>query len=59
MGKKAIEHRKKVAKRNNKINIEKDKIRKFQEIINQERARGLFDNNPTIEPISIIEGPMI
>jgi hypothetical protein len=68
MGKKAKDHRKKVAKRNEVINLEKKKIQKKQEeylkkIIEQEKNSGKFDNIPPIPgvsgPLLDIQGPSI
>lgn len=66
MGKKAKEHRKKVAKRNEKINSEKKKIQKLQmdylnKLIAKEQAAGKFDND-SIESVQedlLSEGPQI
>jgi hypothetical protein len=67
-------HKAKVAARNEKINQQKKKVEKLQRefimnLIKQEQEKGLFDNNPTIEPVSTglsnegptldIEGPII
>ncbi len=69
MGKKAKDHRKKVAARNSKIKQDSSRVQKMQRefiknLIKQEQEKGLFDNNQTINPISdlpaiapIIEGP--
>ncbi|NBO22730.1 hypothetical protein EBU94_05250 [bacterium] len=53
MGKKEKEHRKKVAKRNERLALERKKFEKQQrnflmELIEKEKAAGKFDNNPTI-----------
>ena len=62
MGKAAKEHRRKVQARNNKLKQEKDKVQKFQRefimnMIKQEQEKGMFENNPIINPS--IEGPAI
>jgi hypothetical protein len=62
MGKAAKEHRKKVQARNNKLKQEKAKVQKLQRdfimnMIKQEQEKGMFENNPTINPS--IEGPAI
>lgn len=67
MGKKNKEHRKRVAKRNEEINIQKRKMMKAQEefmrMIEKEKAAGKFDNNPIIGSvppmIDLGEGPQI
>ena len=71
MGKAAKEHRKKVQARNNKLKQEKAKVQKLQRdfimnMIKQEQEKGMFENNPTINPVidgpaidTIIEGPSI
>jgi uncharacterized protein YjgD (DUF1641 family) len=72
MGKKAKEHRKKVAKRNQKINEVKKKQEKFamdylMKLIQKEKEKGLFDNPvqplPKIDPTSsnstTFNGPQI
>ena len=51
MGKKAKEHRKKVAKRNAQIKQAQAKYQKMQKemlmsLIEQEKQKGLFDNMP-------------
>jgi len=56
MGKKAKEHRKKVAKRNAKIKQSQDKHQKMQKemlmkLIEQEKQNGLFNNMPQIPQI--------
>jgi len=56
MGKKAKEHRKKVAKRNDQIKQSKDKYQKIQKdmlmkLIEQEKQKGLFDNMSQIPQI--------
>lgn len=52
MGKKAKEHKKKVAKRNAKINEQKKKTAMdfLMKLINKEKERGAFDNpvQPTL-----------
>ena len=62
MGKAAKEHRKKVQARNNKLKQEKAKVQKLQRdfimnMIKQEQEKGMFENNPTINPS--IDGPAI
>jgi hypothetical protein len=71
MGKAAKEHRRKVQARNNKLKHEKDKVQKLQKefimnMIKQEKEKGMFENNQTINPVidgpvidTIIEGPSI
>lgn len=68
MGKKAKEHRKKVAARNQKIQQQRKSIenaqRKFiMDLIEKEKKVGLFDNNQPPVPVPsndpIIEGPQI
>jgi hypothetical protein len=58
MGKKAKEHRKKVAKRNQKISETKKKQEKstmdfLMKLIQKEKEKGLFDN--PVQPLSITE----
>ena len=65
------DHKKKVAARNQKINDNKKRMEKakrefIMNLIKQEQEKGLFENNPTIEPITpdlpsidTIEGPSI
>jgi hypothetical protein len=62
MGKAAKEHRKKVQARNNRLKQEKAKVQKLQRefimnMIKQEQEKGMFENNPTINPT--IDGPAI
>ena len=62
MGKAAKEHRKKVQARNNRLKQEKAKVQKLQRefimnMIKQEQEKGMFENNPIINPS--IEGPAI
>lgn len=62
-------HKAKVTARNSKIEQEKKKVNKLQKeflmnLIKQEQEKGLFDNNPTInpivdEPLIDISGPVI
>lgn len=68
MGKKAKEHRKKVAARNQKIQQQRKSIenaqRKFiMDLIEKEKKAGLFDNNQPLVPVPsndpITEGPQI
>lgn len=62
------EHKKKVSKRNNKINEEKTKLKNaqrdfFMKLIEEEKKKGLFDSNPLIEGPTmddpILDGPEI
>jgi hypothetical protein len=53
MGKRDKEHKKKVAKRNERLSMERKKFEKqqrnfFMELIEREKAAGKFDNNQTI-----------
>jgi len=62
MGKAAKEHRRKVQARNNRLKQEKAKVQKLQRefimnMIKQEQEKGMFENNPIINPT--IEGPAI
>ncbi len=67
MGKKAKDHRKKIAKRNEEIKLNQKRFKKAQEdimqIIEREKAAGKFDNNPSMKPsvphIDLGEGPQI
>lgn len=72
MGKGAKEHRKKVEARNGRLKNDKDKLEKMKrefimKLIEQEKQKGMFENNPTIDPINpadpsintTIEGPQI
>lgn len=68
MGKKAKEHRKKVAARNEKINAAKKQLQRQQqqflmELIKKEQEAGKFNNptQPTIEvpEIDITDGPQL
>lgn len=70
MGKNQKEHRKKIAKRNEKLTLEKNKIKKFQQeflkdLIEQEKQRGLFNNPittdtfPVIDNLGLPTGPQI
>ena len=64
MGKAAKEHRKKVQARNNKLKQEKAKVQKMQKefimnLIKQEQEKGMFENNPTINPSPGLDGPII
>lgn len=59
-------HKSKVVARNEKINQQKKKVEKLQRefimnLIKQEQEKGLFDNNPTIGPVStdVNEGPTL
>jgi hypothetical protein len=59
MGKKAKEHRKKVAKRNAQIKQNQEKFQKMQKemlmkLIEQEKQKGLFDNMPSVPNIPSI-----
>ena len=63
MGKKAKEHKKKVAKRNELIKQQQHRLRKAQTeflnmVIEQEKAAGKFDNNLPINDI-LLDGPQI
>jgi len=60
MGKKAKEHRKRVAKRNERIALEKKKIEKFQSeflmrLIEAEKQKGAF--NTPVMPMPGFDGP--
>lgn len=62
MGKKAKEHRKKVAARNASINNDKKKFQKMQhnflkDLIERERAAGKFDNPVSEDTIVGVEAP--
>ncbi len=64
MGKKAKEHRKKIAKRNEAINLQKRRIKKAQEemlmqLIEREKAAGKFNNDPVVSNVDLGEGPQI
>ena len=66
MGKKAKEHRKKVAKRNETIKNEQRKFQKQQherlmELIEREKQMGSFNNTPNAPTIDIpgLQGPML
>ena len=71
MGKAAKEHRRKVQARNNRLKQEKAKVQKLQRefimnMIKQEQEKGMFENNPIINPTiggpaidTTIEGPSI
>lgn len=72
MGKGAKEHRKKVEARNGRLKNEKAKLEKMKrefimKLIEQEKQKGMFENNPTIDPINsagpsidtTLEGPQI
>lgn len=67
MGKNKKEHRKKVAKRNEKIKQQKNAYMKMQhkfveELIKRERESGKFDNPsglPNIDGPQILDGPQI
>jgi hypothetical protein len=59
-------HKEKSAARKTRLNTEKNKSQKMQQefiknLIKQEQEKGLFNNNPLINPIEtpIIEGPSI
>jgi len=61
MGKKAKEHRKKIALRNEQVKIQKNKAKKIQDdflmkLIEQENKKGLFNSPVTPLPF---EGPML
>lgn len=61
------DHNKKLASRNAKLQDDKKKYEKFQKemlmkMIENEKSKGMFDNNPQMSPIlngPIIEGPTI
>jgi len=65
MGKKAKEHRKKVANRNARMKQEKakyDKMRKnlIEQLIKSEQEKGLFDNTQTLPDIQLdTDGPQL
>ena len=68
MGKKAKEHRKKVAARNQRIKHQQKSIENAQkkfllDLIEREKKAGAFENNPTFTSPGvdgpIIEGPQI
>ena len=72
MGKGAKEHRKKVDARNGRLKNDKAKLEKMKrefimKLIEQEKQKGMFENNPTIDPINptdpsidtTLEGPQI
>ena len=66
MGKKAKEHRKKVAKRNDAIKNEQKKFQKQQqerlmELIEKEKQMGAFMNTPNATTMDIpgLQGPML
>lgn len=63
MGKRAKEHRKKVAKRNEEVKASQIRVKKaqqefFKQLIERERAAGAFENNPQM-PIPGVNGPSI
>lgn len=64
------DHKKKLQARKNRLQQDKAKMQKMQRefimnLIKQEQAKGMFDNNPNINPIDVpqvdptIEGPSI
>ena len=60
MGKKAKEHRKRVAARNERIRVEKKKVEKMQmdflmKLIEAEKQKGAF--NGPVQPMPGFEGP--
>lgn len=66
MSKAKKEHRRKVQARNDRIGQQKSKVQKMQKefienLIKKEREKGMFDNNPIIEPINDpnMEGPAL
>lgn len=64
MGKNSKEHRKKVAKRNEKLKQQKNAYmkeqRKFiEELIRREKESGKFDNPTTIPGLPGVDGPQI
>ncbi len=59
-------HKQKVQARNQRINEQKNRMNKMQRefimnLIKQEQEKGMFENNPTIDPINgpVIDGPVI
>jgi hypothetical protein len=64
MGKNRKEHRKKVAKRNERLKQEKNAYMKAQknfieELIRREKESGKFDNPTTIPGIPGVDGPQV
>ena len=68
MGKATKEHNKKIAKRNEKLKQDKNRVAKmqkrfFEELMKKEQASGSFDNNPVlpggIDGPQIIDGPQL
>lgn len=64
MGKKAKEHRKKVAARNQKIKQQQRLVQNAQrkfilDLIEKEKQAGAFENNPSLSPMPGVDGPMI
>lgn len=64
MGKKAKEHRKKVAARNAKIQQQQKSIQNAQrkfllDLIEKEKQSGAFDNNPTLPSMPVTDSPVI
>lgn len=58
-------HKQKVQARSSRIKQQKSKMEKMQRefimnLIKQEQEKGMFENNPTINPVGpMIDGPMI
>lgn len=63
MGKQKKDHRKRVAKRNEEMNIQKKRMRKAQQefiqMIEREKAAGKFDNPVSAPLIDTGQGPQI
>jgi len=63
MGKQKKEHRKKVAKRNEQLNMQQNRMKKAQQefiqMIEKEKAAGKFDNPIAAPLIDIGQGPQI
>jgi len=65
------DHKKKLQARKNRLEQDKNRMKKMQRdfimnLIKQEQAKGMFDNNPSINPVidapqidPTIEGPSI
>jgi hypothetical protein len=59
-------HKQKVQARNQRIKEQKNRVNKMQKefimnLIKQEQEKGLFQNNPTIDPVTgpVIDGPLV
>lgn len=57
-------HKKKLAARKNRMLQEKNRMKKMQKqffdnLIKQEQEKGMFNDNPTIQPVSPVQGPII